>query len=65
MIHRNKGATRHPRRCNGTNGKEEEENSKKVKVFPVSSCPVVVIVVRHERNVTLVCTAAIQITLKH
>jgi hypothetical protein len=29
MIHRNLGATRHPRRCNDTNGngKEEEENS--------------------------------------
>jgi hypothetical protein len=25
MIHRNQGETRHPRRCNGTNGKEEEE----------------------------------------
>jgi hypothetical protein len=24
-IHRNKGATRHPRRCNGTNGNGKEE----------------------------------------
>jgi hypothetical protein len=28
MIHRNQGATRHPRRCNGTNGKEKEEEYK-------------------------------------
>jgi hypothetical protein len=27
MIHRNQGATRHPRRCNGTNGNGKEEDS--------------------------------------
>jgi hypothetical protein len=32
MIHRTQGATRHPRRCNGTNGsgKEEEEEEEEL-----------------------------------